>query len=186
MKVQKGFTLVELMTVIAIVSITLGLGYPGMKQMLIKSRVNSYTQTLLSTIHSARQAAIVRNKYITVCASANGVDCETDWSAGHLIFIDQNGNRQLDTEDARLNYIEGINEADNVKWQSFKVANTLQFLPTGITNHQNGTFTVCGLGKTQYAKAVIITKMGRPRMSSDSNNDGIDEGASGKPLNCGK
>ncbi|TDQ50350.1 GspH/FimT family pseudopilin [Permianibacter aggregans] len=184
MKAQKGFTLVELMIVIAIAGITLGLGYPSMKNLIIKSRVNGYAHTLLSTVHSARQTAIMRNEYITVCASANGSSCDTDWSKGHLIFIDQNGNRELDIEDTRLNYINGINDADNVKWQSFKIAKTLQFLPTGITNHQNGTFTVCGLGKVKYAKAVIITKTGRPRVSQDSNDDGVDEGASGKPLSC--
>lgn len=184
MKAQKGFTLVELMIVIAIAGITVGLGYPSMKNLIIKSRVNSYAHTLLSTVQSARQAAIMRNEFITVCASANGIDCNTDWSKGHLIFIDKNGNRELDIEDTRLNYIDGINDADNVKWQSFKVANTLQFLPTGITNHQNGTFTVCGLGKIGFAKAVIITKTGRPRLSTDSNGDGIDEAASGKALNC--
>jgi len=184
MKAQKGFTLVELMMVLAIAAIVLGLGYPSLKQLVIKSRVNSYAHTLLSTIHSARQAAITRNQYITVCASATGESCTSDWSQGHLIFVDHNANRQLEIGEEVLNRVPGINAMDKVKWQSFKTADTLQFLPMGITNHQNGTFTICGQNKPEFARAVIITKTARPRMSKDENGDGIDEGATGKPLTC--
>lgn len=184
MKQQSGFTLIELMTTIAVLGIVLGMGLPNLSEMLIRQRVNNYTQLILSSVHSARQAAIMRSRFITICASKDGKSCSSDWSSGHAIFQDNNGNRLLDNDDIMLSYIAGLDPEDRVKWRSFKPQSTLQFLPTGITNHQNGTFTICGLKKEKYAKAVILTKMGRPRISKDKNKDGIDEGADGKSLKC--
>lgn len=184
MRKTKGFTLIECLIAIAVLSITLTAGFNGLQSLLIKQRVAAYSGQLLQSVHTARQYAILRSKSVTICASENGTTCVDDWSKGHMIFIDQNSDRVRDENEAVLNHIHGNQTSDPVSWKSFKAASTLQFLPTGITNHQNGTFTVCGNGTAKYARAVIITKMGRPRMSQDTNGDGIDEGADGKPLKC--
>lgn len=184
MKKMKGFTIIELLSALAISGVTLTVGVSSMQRLVVEQRVSAYTGNLLQSVHSARQQAILKSKTVTVCASEDGRDCSEDWSAGHLIFIDQNGNRARDDEDQVINHVYGSHGSDPVTWRSFKVAKTLQFLPTGITNHQNGTFTVCGIGKQEYARAVIITKMGRPRLSQDEDGDGIDEGATGAPLKC--
>jgi len=184
MKTAKGFTLVEMLGALAIGGIALGLGVDSMQGLVTDQRVASYAGDLLQTVHNARQYAIMKHKRVTVCASEDGQSCGGDWSSGHLIFLDHNGDRELDEEDEILNHGAGSNGRDPVYWRSFRVADTLQFLPTGITNHQNGTLTVCGLGKVEHARAVIIAKMGRPRRSKDSNADGVDEGADGRPLRC--
>ena len=184
MRKTKGFTLIECLIAIAIIALTIGLGISGLQQFLVKQRVNAYAGDLLQSIHTARQQAILKRSPVTLCASINGQDCSDDWAKGHLIFLDHNGNRIRDSDEQILNHVYGSRGGESVSWKSFKVASTLQFLPTGITNHQNGTFTVCGLHTNKLARAVIITKMGRPRMSKDENGDGIDEGADGKPLAC--
>lgn len=184
MKKMKGFTLIELLSTLAISGVTLTMGVSSMQQLVVEQRVSAYAGSLLQTVHNARQHAIIKGEIITVCASKNGETCSKDWSAGHLIFVDQNGNRERDEEDSIINQVYGSHGSDPVTWRSFKVASTLQFLPSGITNHQNGTFTICGNNKVEFARAVIITKMGRPRMSKDEDGDGIDEGANGKPLSC--
>ena len=185
MKKMKGFTVIETLIAIAITGITLGFGITGMQNFLVKQRVSAYAGDLLQSVHMARQYAILKGQTVTICASQNGKDCISHWSTGHLIFIDHNGDRIRDATDQVLNHVRGINTSDAVVWKSFKASETLQFLPTGITNHQNGTFTVCGLKADKHARGVIITKMGRPRMSQDENGDGLDEGANGKPLSCG-
>ncbi|NQD37699.1 prepilin-type N-terminal cleavage/methylation domain-containing protein [Permianibacter sp. IMCC34836] len=184
MKKAQGFTLVEMLMALAIGSVTLTVGVNSMQDLVTRQRVDAYTGNILQSIHSARQHAILKHQPVTVCASEDGQTCNDNWSTGHLLFIDHNGNRELDENDEILNHINGSSPKDPVHWRSFRVADTLQFLPTGMTSHQNGTFTVCGLGKADHARAVIITKMGRPRMSTDSNGDGIDEGADGRPLRC--
>ncbi len=184
MKTAKGFTLVEMLGALAIGGVALGLGMDSLQGVVTDQRVASYAGDLLQTVHNARQYAIMKRQRVTVCASEDGQNCGGDWSNGHLIFLDDNGNRELDEEDEILNHGGGSHGKDPVYWRSFRVADTLQFLPTGITNHQNGTLTVCGLGQVEHARAVIITKTGRPRMSQDNNGDGIDEGADGRPLRC--
>ena len=184
MRKQNGFTMIELLTAVAISSITLTFGVSSMQTLVVEQRVDSYAGNILQSVHNARQHAILKGKPITLCASEDGQNCSENWSLGHLIFIDHNGNRELDEEDKILNHSSGSNTSDPVYWRSFRVADTLQFLPTGITNHQNGTFTICGKNEVERARAVIVTKTGRPRMSQDANGDGLDEGADGRPLRC--
>ena len=184
MKKMQGFTLIECLIGIAILSIGLTAGFNGVQSLLTKQRVAAYSGQLLQSVHTARQYAILRSQPVTICASENGKFCVEDWSKGHMIFLDQNGDRVRDESEVVVNYIHGNQANDPVSWKSFKADSTLQFLPTGVTNHQNGTFTVCGNGSNKFARAVIITKMGRPRMSQDSNGDGLDEGADGKALKC--
>jgi len=56
--------------------------------------------------------------------------------------------------------------------------------PNGYTRYQNGTFTYCPKEGLKYARAIILNAAGRMRYSKDSDNDGINEGADGKPLRC--
>lgn len=184
MRATKGFTLVEMLFSLAIASLTMTVGISSLQELVINNRVSTYAGNLLQSVHIARQQAILKHQPVTLCASADGQQCSDNWSTGHLLFLDKDGNRALGADEQILHYSEGSNRNDPVYWRSFRVADTLQFLPTGITNHQNGTYTVCGIGKADYARAVIITKTGRPRMSQDEDGDGIDEGADGRPLRC--
>lgn len=180
----RGFTLIELLISLAIGSIALTAGISSLQNLVIDQRVSTQAGQLLQSVHNARQQAILKHKPVTLCGSDDGKTCSGNWSTGHLLFIDQNGDRQLDEDDEILNHVSGSHRQDPIHWRSFHTMATLQFLPTGITNHQNGSFTVCGMSDPEHARAVIITKMGRPRISQDSNGDGIDEGADGRPLRC--
>lgn len=90
MKDTHGFSLIELMVVIAIVAILAALAVPGFQGMISSSNLTSTTNDLITTFARARSDAIHRGKRVTVCMSADSTECTSsgDWSQGWIIFND--------------------------------------------------------------------------------------------------
>ncbi|MDF3931081.1 GspH/FimT family pseudopilin [Pseudomonas citronellolis] len=87
-KEMAGFTLVELMVVVAIIAIMASIGFPSFRSMLLDNRLSNTTNTLLGALQLARSEAVMQKTSISACAAnsdrnacANG----TDWSNGAII-----------------------------------------------------------------------------------------------------
>lgn len=179
-----GVTLLELLVVVSMVAIAVTLAAPAMAELLTRTRADSYIWQLQEAIHLARNSAITRRSPVTLCPHAAVAVCGNDWREGYQLFVDSNGNRELDIDEEIIHVGEALADRDSLRWSSFQHRTSLQFTRTGTTAHQNGTFLLCVNGDARFARAVIITKMGRPRLSRDENHDGVHEGADGRPLRC--
>ncbi len=103
----KGFTLVELMTVIGIVAIMAAIAFPNFTSTMRSNRVATSSNELLATLALARSEA-VRSGGGGVCASDNGTGCSgDDWNAGWIVWTDGNGNRVKDGDEPVIRYVEG-------------------------------------------------------------------------------
>src|SRR5690606_7896913 len=87
-----GFTLLELMVVIAIAAILLALALPSFTSTLRSNRVATSTNELLATLSLARSEAVRNTRGAGVCTSADGGACGGDWDSGWLVWGDSNGN----------------------------------------------------------------------------------------------
>lgn len=181
---NKGFTLIELMLVLAIAMIILGQAIPSFSAFIEKRKVSSNVQKLMQVLQLSRTAAITDNVPVTVCPTDDGLRCSSNWSNGYLSFKDMNSNRTFDSGDEKL--IEQLisDDKSEISWRAFGVRSSLQWLPTGITNHQNGSFELCYDNKAKLARGLFITKAGRIRNSKDRDGDGIHENASGSRISC--
>lgn len=94
---DNGFSLIELMVVLAIATILLGIGVPAFAAMLRNQRVTTAVNDLFAAIHLARSEAVQRGQRVDLMPSDGN-----NWANGWIIFIDENGNHQVDNGEAVL------------------------------------------------------------------------------------
>lgn len=80
-----GFSLVELMVTIAVAAIVLSIATPSFTSIINSNRLSSAANEMVAAIQIARTEAVRLNRSITVCSSANGLDCT---GAGSWVVLD--------------------------------------------------------------------------------------------------
>lgn len=179
-----GFTLIDLMMTIAIMSILFGTALPAFDEFLNKQKVVSESFELRGVLQKARATAITNRVKVTICPTNNQTNCGNDWSDGYMVFIDENGDRHLNETDSLISYNQIQSDKISLRWKAFGHQHSMQWHETGITNHQNGSFEFCFTGKPKLSRALIITKAGRIRASKDENGDEIHENSQGINIAC--
>ena len=91
MRRHGGFSITELMVVVAIVAILLGIGAPSYRYITNSYRMSAEVNGLLGDLQYARAEAIREGQPVTACVSSNGVSCTgSDWANGWIVFSDPN------------------------------------------------------------------------------------------------
>lgn len=90
-----GFTLLELLTAIAVLAVLLTTGLPSFAATSHRSCVVGRANSLLSELLLARSEAMKRGRAVSVCKSADGVTCNRNasaaWGSGLVVFADDDG-----------------------------------------------------------------------------------------------
>ena len=104
MKKFHGFTLIELMVTLAIVAVLMTMATLSFRYITNSSRISSEMNALVGSLQFARAEAIKQGLPVTVCSSTTGTTCSTatTWQDGWIVFVDNNGNANVDTGDAIL------------------------------------------------------------------------------------
>ncbi|MBK8535775.1 MAG: GspH/FimT family pseudopilin [Candidatus Competibacteraceae bacterium] len=170
---QRGFTLIELMITLAIVAIVLSIGVPSFQEMIRSNRFAAYTNDFLSSLNLARSEAIKRGVRVSLCKSADGVNCTTSggYQQGWIVFIDPSnplgattptvdaGEQILRVYGAVLGGFELTGNINVQSYVSYVGSGMSQLLSGGF---QAGTLTLC---VTPKARLIVINSTGRARVA---------------------
>lgn len=166
----RGFTLIELMIVLAIAAVLAGTAAPALTATIKSVQLSIATNDLLASLFMARSEAIKRKTRVVVCKSADGVVCSPDggWQQGWLVFHDPDNDGQRSSGETmiqRFAPLPGLRITGNLN-----VARYVSYAPTGTTklvggSFQAGTITLCrqSVGAAE-ARQIIVSSSGRPRV----------------------
>jgi type IV fimbrial biogenesis protein FimT len=91
MKRAAGFSLLELLVVLAIAAVLAGLATPEMREMINRHRLDSAVADLYGAIDLARSQAIARGSRVQLVPLE---PAGTNWSGGWIVFVDADGDRR--------------------------------------------------------------------------------------------
>lgn len=132
---QSGFTLLELMIVVALMGVLMAVGIPSFNAMLTTNEMADTTNELVLSLRRARAEAIVSGRDAVVCSSVDASSCSGvagNWNKGWLIMVDRN----LDGS-----YKESDDELVWVKQMKSNTSNTITPSPTTATIGATADFT---------------------------------------------
>lgn len=165
-----GFTLIELMVVLAVLAVTLGVALPTFATLIRDTRLGTATSDLHAAIFFTRSEAIKRGRRVTVCTSAGGEHCApgVGWHAGWIIFEDGNDNGLRDPGEPLLRVGRSVSPGVNMTGNA-PVRSHVSYVASGSTRAvsgalQMGTITACADG---HARRIVINAAGRPRVERD-------------------
>ena len=136
-----GYTMMELIMVIALVAILGTIAIPGFKYVTTSNRIATEVNGLLGDMQFARSEAIKEGQTVTVCISTNGQTCVGNgaggtWQLGWIVFLDTNHDQQVNNGEAVIRVQPPFTSTDTfVGPVGFNALtfNRLGYAPTGQT-----------------------------------------------------
>jgi type IV fimbrial biogenesis protein FimT len=166
MKYRQGWTMVELLLVLAIFSLLAGLASSSLGTMLENKRAAASLSQLYHLLRYSRHEAVVRGHFVTVCPSLDRLRCNGDWSAPVIVFTDSNSDETINGDDTLLRELRVPVNGQAIQFRASARRQFMQFKPTGVSNGIAGKVMICEQSRTFYPRKLVISLGGRISMKN--------------------
>lgn len=161
---QGGFTLIELMMIVLIMTIALSIGVPSFRDGILKARANALAKDLMEDLQHARTEALGRGRNIAVCSTTDYASCGGNWHDGWMVFVDDGAT--ANDFDAGEEIIRVHEDAGNAVVTMVDGATpavpqvSIRFTSKGQSIRL--TALICANGANEsFARAVLVERSGR-------------------------
>jgi len=157
-----GFTIVEVIVVLAVASIIIGIATPSFMSIIANNRVATASNELVTALNLAKSEAIRTGQNTVMCKSSSGDQCDSSasWGDGWLLFTDTDNSDTVNNDERIIRVQSAVERSLNFAYSGSN--NAIAFNSNGRTN-ANGRFCFNNAYKQENSRAVIITLAGRVR-----------------------
>jgi type IV fimbrial biogenesis protein FimT len=169
----RGFTLIEMMVVIALLGVLAALAAPSFANITRRMQVDTVREQFIGSLHLARTEAIRQGRNVVMrrmepCAAANA---QTDWYCGWRVFTDLNQNNALDLGEPVLREVRG-NPSVLIQRTNPVGGAFIEITRFGVPNQGGLSFQIFpasqDAGIAVNAQRVCVSEAGRTRTRKDS------------------
>lgn len=160
-----GFTMVELMVVVAILAVLAALAAPSFTPIIERWRVRQAVESLQSTLYYARSEAIKRGGKVVLRKNPQGTDgCQQAditqaWGCGWFVFVDTNDNGIRQASEELLQTIPPFRNLDVMRSANGEFLRFDRFGMAG-GNMQGFTISPVGPGVASPATTTLCMSSG--------------------------
>jgi type IV fimbrial biogenesis protein FimT len=170
MKKNSGFTLLELLITVALISILAAFAIPSMRTFSQNDRLTTNINTMIGHLAYARSEAVKRHAQVSICISNDTVGCTGgNWEDGWIVYVDADANGTFDA--ATLNEdILRVNQAldgNNTLAPTAQYTTQVTYDNRGFVTSTGG-FLLCDDRTGAFGKTITISNTGRVRFQDDS------------------
>lgn len=178
-----GFTLLELIIVIAIVAITLSFAVPGWNMLANKGQHRAILENYHGLFAFARWSAASQRKLVTVCPLSDKQQCVDNWELPVAVFIDEDKDKQPDDGRILRQFSHG-NSSFTLRSRTGG-RGYFRFNENGMAHGSPGSLVLCpneiDSGTMTY---MPVNMAGRFRVEYDNNADGVIRLRWGATITC--
>ena len=165
------------MIVLAVITISLQTGISSFTRLAQENTQTSLSNSFLTVVQFARNSALTKRQYVTLCASSDNTSCNTTaWEDGWIIFLDTDFDQVLDVgEDIlqrSLNFSadHSLRRAESATPSTY--LSSLQFLPSGFVL-STASFTLCDARGANAARGINLNLSGQTRVDAGIDANGV-------------
>lgn len=164
---RRGFTVIELMVVLAVLAVLLGLSLSWFRDMIQAQQLRSTANDFFAAIALTRSEAIARGRRVMMTPLASA---PADWRQGWVVFVDRNANQRPDAGDevifqrGEVAYGLTIVSAFSSGQASQYIAYNMAGRSCGAGNSMTAHYGSVSLALGRHARNIKINMLGRARI----------------------
>lgn len=167
MKKKLGFTLLELIITVALVSIVTAIAVPSMKTYGQNNRLTTNINVMIGHLAYARSEAVKRSQQVSICVSNDAATCTggNNWEDGWIIYIDADGSNTFDASEEVLRAQQALDTSQTLTPTTFVSQVTYDYRGFATST---GSFQLCDNRTGPHGKTISISNTGRVRFQDGS------------------
>lgn len=167
----KGFSLIELLFALSILSVTLAIALPSFSFLLAKVRIDSDISSVRTGLSTARMTSLSKKKQVIVCRWDGVAGCTGNagigtvvWEKGLFIYFDLDGNKSWSPLNDRALKILPFSLSNTITWNN---GEKVIFQRDGSSPGYNGSFVFTD-STGLVGEKLILSQTGRLRNTSNN------------------